>query len=265
MKKFKDIACDMPSEGVLRILQDREPQRNAQTPHLLDELDQALEAARVDDAIKVVIIGGVGPHFSAGHDLKEAQENRRNFTVEQRWDLEAKIYLDYCLRIRNFPKPTIAQVQGACIAGGFMVANMCDMLVASDDAFFSDPVLHSLGAAAVEVLVHPYVLGSRKAKEMLFAAGRMSAEDALICGMANKVVARDDLEEAALEMARRVARAPAFSTMILKRSINRAEDMAGFSNAISAHFDTHQVSHVSQAANSVREAGFTTSKDRAKA
>lgn len=263
--QFQDITCDTPSEGVLRILQDRPKQRNAQTPHLLEELDQALAAAKTDDDVKVVIIGGVGPHFSAGHDLKEAQENRRDFTVEQRWELEEKVYLDYCLRIRNFPKPTIAQVQGACIAGGFMVANMCDLMVVSDDAFFSDPVLHSLGAAAVEVLVHPYVLGSRKAKEMLFAAGRMSAEDAVVCGMANKMVARDQLEDETLELAKRVARAPAFSTMILKRSINRAEDMAGFSNAISAHFDTHQVSHVSQAANSVRDAGFTTSKDRAKA
>lgn len=261
---FRDIICDTPEEGVLRILQNRPDQRNAQTPHLLEELDQALEAVARDDAVRVVIIGGVGTHFSAGHDLKEAQENRQGFTVEQRWDLEERIYLNYCLRIRNFPKPTIAQVQGACIAGGFMVANMCDLLIASEDAFFSDPVLHSLGAAAVEVLVHPYVLGNRRAKEMLFAAGRITAKEALVCGMANRVVPREALEQATLEMAKRVARAPAFSTMILKRSINRAEDMAGFSTALAAHFDTHQVSHVSQACNAVRTAGFTTSMDKAK-
>ena len=261
---FNDIVCDVPDEGVFRILQNRPSQRNAQTPHLLDELDQALDAAGRDDAIRVVIIGGVGAHFSAGHDLKEAQENRRGFTVEQRWELEERVYLNHCLRVRNFPKPTIAQVQGACIAGGFMVANMCDLLVASDDAFFSDPVLHSLGAAAVEVLVHPYVLGNRKAKEMLFAAGRVTAQEGLQLGMVNKVVPREELESATLDMARRVARAPAFSTMILKRSINRAEDMGGFSTALAAHFDTHQVSHVSQACNAVRAEGFTSSMEKAK-
>ncbi len=254
-----EIIVERPEEGIARILQNRPDQRNAQTPTMLKEIDDALIKLRMDGDIRVVIIGGVGDHFSAGHDVKEAEASRKDFTVEQRWALEEEIYLNYCLNIRNFPKPTIAQVQGACIAGGFMVANMCDMIMASDDAFFSDPVLHTLGAAAVEVLAHPYALGSRKAKEMLFAGTRISAAEAHQCGMVNQVVGRAELEEATLALARRVARAPAFSTMILKRSINRAEDNAGYTASINAHFDTHQVSHVSQAANAVRNTGFSSS------
>ena len=175
---------------VARINHARPAQRNAESMALLDELNTAMEAAVADDNIRVIILGGEGPHFSAGHDLKEAQQNRANFTVEQRFAYEEKRYFDYSLRIWDCPKPTIAQVQGACIAGGFMVANMCDLIVASDDAYFADPVCKTLAAAAVEVLIHPYVMGLRMAKDFLFTGRRMGAEEALRIGMVNRVVPR---------------------------------------------------------------------------
>src|SRR5690606_39460850 len=150
--------------NVCRILHNRPNQANSESENLLAERDDALARARDDDNIRVLIIGGVGKHFSAGHDLIGGMETRGHYTPEQHWLWESEHYLGIALRIWDFPKPTIAQVQGACIAGGFMVANMCDMLVASDDAFFSDPVAHSLAAASVEALMHPWVLGIRKAK-----------------------------------------------------------------------------------------------------
>src|SRR5690625_2977766 len=170
-------------ETVRRIRLAREAARNAQNRKMLDELDDAVSRAARDDDVRVLIIGGAGDHFSAGHDLKEAQAERADFTVEERWQYESLRYFDYCLNIWDFPKPTIAEVQGACVAGGFMVANMCDLIVCSDDAFFADPVDHTLGAAAPEVLIHPWVMRLRKAKEMLYTGGRIDAEEALRIGM----------------------------------------------------------------------------------
>ncbi|MGD9895173.1 MAG: enoyl-CoA hydratase-related protein, partial [Dehalococcoidia bacterium] len=123
--------------------------RNAESRELLDELDDAVRTATADPAVRVLVFDGKGEHFSAGHDLKQGAAQRANFTVEQRWAYEELYYLEYALRIWDCPKPTIASVQGACIAGGFMVANMCDLIIAADDAFFSDPVCHTLGATAV--------------------------------------------------------------------------------------------------------------------
>lgn len=239
---------------VRRILLARPAQRNAQSQQMLDELMHAMDAARIDDAVHVIVIGGQGDHFSAGHDLKQAQAERANFTVEERWAYEELRYYDYSLRIWDFPKPTIAQVQGACVAGGFMIANMCDLVVASESAFFSDPVGHTLGAAATEVLIHPWVMGARKAKELLFTGGKLSAQEAHAIGMINRVVPDAELGEAALALARQIAKAPPFGLRLIKRSINRSLDAQGLRTALAAHFDTHQLSHLSE--------GFLTARDR---
>src|SRR5690606_6146455 len=97
-------------------------------------------------------------------------------------------------RWREVPKPTIAMVQGACVAGGLMLAWVCDLIVASDDAFFADPVVR-MGIPGVEYFAHPYELNPRIAKEFLFLGERMSAERAYQMGMLNRVVSRDQLEE----------------------------------------------------------------------
>jgi enoyl-CoA hydratase len=234
----------------------RPGKRNAQSRQLLDELDDALAAATRDDAVRVIVFAGQGEHFSAGHDLKEAQESRADFTVEERWAYEEMRYYDYAFRIWDCPKPTIASVQGACIAAGFMVANMCDLIVASDDAVFADPVVRTLGASAVELLVHPWVLGARRAKEILFTGDRFTAAEALAWGMVNRVVARAELESATMTLADRIAETPAFALRLVKRSINRTLDIQGFRNALNAHFDNHQLSHVSEAFKAARDAGL---------
>lgn len=241
---------------IVRLWHSRPEARNAQSQQLLDELDAAIAAAAADESIRVVILAGRGDHFSAGHDLKEAQAKRADFSVEERWAYESRHYYDYCLRIWDLPKPTIAQVQGACIAGGFMVANMCDLIVAADDAFFGDPVAHTLAAAAVEVLVHPWVMGLRKAKEMLFTGDRISASEAHAIGMVNRVVPRQRLEAETLALAQRIAEAPPFGIRLVKRSLNRSLDVQGFRVALQAHFDTHQLSHESAEYTQVRQAGL---------
>lgn len=250
--------------AVARIRLNRPAVRNAQDRSLLRELDHALRAAEADGEVRVVVIGATGDHFSAGHDLKSAKVERPNPTVEQRWEYEEEHFLEYCLRIHDLKKPTIAQVQGACIAGGFMVANMCDLIVCADNAFFSDPVAHSMGTASLEVLIHPWIMSMRKAKEMIFTGARISAQEALQIGMINRVVPVEQLEEATLTLANTVAQAPPYGIRFTKRSLNRTWDAQGFRSAITAHFDVHQLSHVTEEFQSHLRKGLDSTIARAK-
>lgn len=243
--------------AVRRISLNRPQARNAQSQQMLDLLDTEFSAAAVDDATRVVVLAASGSHFSAGHDLKQAEAERADFTVEQRWAYEEQRYFGYCMRIWDFPKPTVVQVQGACVAAGFMLANMCDLMVAADDAFFSDPVSHTMGAAATEVLIHPWVLGLKQAKEFLFTGERLGAHEAKALGMVNRVVPRAELDATTLALAQRIALAPPFAMRILKKSLNRSVDVRGLREALSAHFDLHQLSHVTEEYRSTKEAGLS--------
>jgi enoyl-CoA hydratase len=241
---------------VRRVWLNRPEARNAQSQQMLDQLDSAFRDAQADAATRVVVLAAKGPHFSAGHDLKQAQAERAEFTVEERWAYEQQHYFDYCMRIWDFPKPTIAQVQGACVAAGLMVANMCDLVVAADDAFFSDPVTHTLGAAATEVLIHPWVLGLRQAKELLFTGERFSAVQAREMGMVNRVVPAASLDDETMALAQRIAKAPPFAMQVLKKSLNRSVDVQGMRQALSSHFDVHQLSHVTEEYKQSKNAGL---------
>lgn len=251
--------------AIARISLNRPQVRNAQDRLLLRELDTAVREAEADKEVKVVVIAATGDHFSAGHDLKSSKIERPNPTVEQRWEYEEEHFFEYCMRIHELKKPTIAQVQGACIAGGFMVANMCDLIVCSDDAFFSDPVAHSMGTASLEVFIHPWVMSMRKAKELLFTGRRLPAQEALEIGMINKVVPRSDLERTTMELANTVAAAPPYAVRFVKKSLNRTWDAQGFRTALSAHFDLHQLSHMTDEFQQHLAKGLDSTIQRAKA
>lgn len=243
------------SGPVLRIAHNRPEARNAESTQMLDELSDALDRAASDPMVGALIIGGEGPHFSAGHDLKEALADRGHYSVEERWEYEAERYFGYALKIWDFPKPTVAEVRGACLGGAFMVANMCDLMVASKDAYFADPVLFSIASASVEVLIHPYVMGLRRAKEFLFTNERMDAAEAYRIGMVNRVVEGEQLRETAHALAQKMSEAPSFAFKLTKRSLNRTLDLQGFRTALSAHFETHQITHVTAETQALRATG----------
>lgn len=229
---------------VATITLDRPEAANAQSSQLIDELDAALDLADADDAVRVVILAGEGKHFSAGHDLKELMSEgdewaRMRATAEGKLHHEQVMYFDRCLRLYDFRKPTIAAVQGACAAAGLMLACMCDLIVAADDARFSNPVLRMSGAG-VELLVEPWELGARKAKEFLLCAETLDAGDAERLGLVNKVVPRADLAAAAREMADKVALVPPVTAQAVKDSINRTTDFQGKREAWRYHFMVHQ-------------------------
>ena len=236
--------------GAVELVTMNRPEvRNAQNAQLLTELDEALRVADEDAAVHVIVIAGAGPHFSSGHDLKayvgeapadEWHEKRK--TPEGKFDHERQMYFEKSLAIRDLRTPTIAMVQGKCIAGGLMVALMCDMIVCSEDAVFQNPVARMSGAA-VEALVELRDLSPRLAKEFLWTASELPAGEAHRLGMVNAVVPRDELEAKTMGVAEKIAKLPAVTAQMVKRSINHAEDLGGFRNALEYHFMVHQFQH----------------------
>jgi enoyl-CoA hydratase/carnithine racemase len=217
---------------------------NALNARMIDELDAALDLVDADEQIRVLVLGAEGRHFSAGHDLKEllAGEERwaaMRATPEGKWHHEQVMYLERSLRWRNLAVPTIAAVQGACAAAGLMLACMCDLIVAADDARFSNPVLRMSGAG-VELLVEPWELGARRAKEFLLCARVLTADEAERAGMVNRVVPRDELAAAARAMADEVALVPPVTARAVKESINATLDRMGQADSWRHHFMVHQ-------------------------
>jgi enoyl-CoA hydratase len=234
---------------VCTITLDRPHVANAQDTTLIDELDAAFDAADADADVRVVILAAAGKHFSSGHDLKalvgdvEADEWRRmRETPEGKFRHEKVMYFDRCVKIYHFRKPTIAAVQGSCIAAGLMLACMCDLIVAADDAVFQNPVLRMTGAG-VELLVEPWELGMRKAKEFLLTADKIDAAEAWRLGLVNKVVPRDELEAATREMADKIALVPPVTAERVKDSINRTFEFMGKSHSWHYHFMAHHFTH----------------------
>ena len=230
---------------------------NAQSSLMIDEIDAALDLADADDDVRVVILGGEGKHFSAGHDLKDILSGadewaRMRDTPEGKLRHEQVMYWDKCLRLRNFRKPTIASVHGAVAAAGLMLACMCDLIVAADDTRFSNPVARMTGVG-VEILVEPWELGPRKAKEFLWCAETLTAADAERFGLVNKVVARDDLDAAVREMAEKVALIPPVTAEAIKDTVNHTLDTMGQHESWRYHFMVHQFVSASATATGAME------------
>lgn len=225
-------------EAVCRITLNRPEKRNAQNPTLINEMDAAFQDAAADAGTRVVILTGEEPAFSAGHDLEYPGFDRKLYTLESRLEMERQLFVEKMLRIRNLPKPTIAQVHGHCVAAGLMLACMCDLIVCDETAKFSNPVV-LMALAGVQLLVEPWEIGARKAKELLFTGEVLSAEEACRLGLVNRVVPRERLAEEVLALARRIARLPPFVVQTVKKSINDTLDFMGQSRSWEHHFLLH--------------------------
>lgn len=256
MAEYETVIYSEPAPHVARIVMNRPDARNAQNLQMTYDLNACFDRAVQDDNIKVIVLAGADPHFSSGHDLRAAGKNKAGTdfpalgwwggfnepNAHGRFAREQEIYLQITRRWRNLAKPTIAEVQGRCIAGGLMLAWACDLIVASDDATFCDPVV-TMGVCGVEWFVHPFELGPRKAKEMLFTADQWTSQEAHRLGMVNHVVPRKDLQGFVLELAGRIASKPAFALKMTKEAVNRAMDVSGQQATIEHAFALHQLCH----------------------
>lgn len=247
--------------SIALVTMNRPDYRNAQNSAMTYALDDAFAKAVDDDDVKVIVLAGAGKHFSAGHDIGTPGRDVDVSYVhkaglwwdhvdkqggDQRFARETEVYLGMCRRWREIPKPMIASVQGACMAGALMLAWVCDLIVASDDAFFADPVVR-MGIPGVEYFAHPWVLGPRAAKEVLFTGERFSAAQAKEWGMLNRIVPRSDLETESLALAEQIADMPRFGLALTKKAVNQAEDLMGMRNGMDSAFGLHHFAHAHNA------------------
>jgi len=247
---------------IARIWLNRPDAHNAQSRGLLVQLDEAFLRAEADDTVRAVILAARGRNFSAGHDLgselaiaERSQLSSFRINGGTRDPIAEKIYLQEwhyffqnTCRWRDLRKITIAQVQGNAISAGLMLIWACDLIVAADNAKFSDVVAVRLGMPGVEYYAHPWEFGPRKAKELLLTGDALDADEAYRLGMVSKVFPVDELAEKTLEFARRIADRPTMAALLVKDSVNAASDAMGFTEALRHAFHIHELGHAHWAA-----------------
>ena len=253
-QSFEEIRYDKPSERVARITLARPEKHNGQTMRMLYEINDALDLAMDDDDVHVVVVAADGKNFSSGHDLNDKAKigdlrppilgfgGYGHAGPQGHMAREQEIYLGFCWRWRNLPKPIIVAVQGKAIAGGLMLVWPFDIIIASEDAEFSDPVV-AFGMNGHEFFVHAYEVGHRKAKQMLFTGEPIGAAEAKTLGMVNEVVPREELESFTLAMAAKIASRPMIGLKTAKMSVNQSMDAQGLWTAIQSAFNLHQFAH----------------------
>ncbi len=243
-------------DHVAWVTMNRPAFNNAQNSQMTYALDAAFARAVSDDTVKVIVLKGAGKHFSAGHDIgTPGRDLHKTFErkhllpdhtnkpgAELLYTREQEVYLGMCRRWRDISKPTIAVVQGACIAGGLMLAWVCDLIVASDDAFFQDPV-QRMGIPGVEYFAHAFELPPRVAKEFLLLGERMPVERAYNFGMVNRIVPRDQLDAEAAKMAANMVEKGRLGLWLTKQAINHVEELRGKRTAMDAVFHMHHFAH----------------------
>ena len=255
MPEYKTVLYEHVTPEVVRVAMNRPEARNAQDLQLTYDLNAAFDHANQDDNVRVIILSGEGPHFNSGHDMRGGSgATRADFTPVGTWCNfgaagaegpmagEEEIYLQMCRRWRNIPKPMIAEVQGKTIAGGLMLAWVCDIIIASEDAEFRDLVV-GWGIPGVEYFAHPWELGHRKARQMLYTGDWVDAQTAHRLGMVNEVVPREELRETVETMAKNIAEKPLFGLKLTKEAINQTQDAQGLWTAQQAVFIMHTLAH----------------------
>ena len=238
---------------ILKVTINRPEKRNAIDPRTRDELRDAFISANLDDDVHVIILAGAGKDFGAGYDMSgkgEPAVDRDSIYAgpgTTRTGMEKSLkYTDitcvqHGLLIRDIDKATIAMVQGNCIASSLMYVSACDIIIASDDAKFQDPLIR-WGHSGFE-FYWPMNLNPRIAKEVVWTGDGMSAQVAKEGGMVNHVVSREELEETTMNLARRIARNLPVGVSLWKRSINFYQDLSGQRNMQYYHLMNHEFSH----------------------
>lgn len=220
------------------ISMDRVRYRNALSQQMMDELDEAFERAASDDGVRVIVLRGEGPSFTAGHDLGSPdalamREARAGESMGQRYPRTRAMDVDPHLRWRAIPKPTIAMVQGACIYAGWMLASAMDVIFASDEAQFL-PTNFAYFAV-------PWDIGVRRSMYLMYDNRFLTAAEAKEWGFVSEVVPLDRLEAATMAYAERVAAQDPFQLRMMKHSILQMQEIQGFTAHIYSSYSDRMV------------------------
>jgi enoyl-CoA hydratase len=202
---------------------------NAIHPGIMVEFKALLRELDADDAVSVIVISGAGDNFGAGYDLKYDWRSHYGADVfgQRRSLLDC---VDFEFAPWDCSKPVIAMVRGYCLAGSCELAMMCCITVASRNAKFGEPEIRF--STAPPAVIMPWIVGLKKARELLYTGDMIDAEEALRYGMVNRVVADEDLEEQTFRLARKIATISLEGLRTTKASINKGAEIAGVRQAI---------------------------------
>jgi enoyl-CoA hydratase/carnithine racemase len=235
MSAAADLATYRVDGSIGIVSMNRADKLNAISLDLKKRLVERLQEADRDPATNVVILRAEGRAFSAGYDISPnpARAARKGNALAWHDSLSDDVALE--MTPWDMKKPVIASIQGHCLGGGCELAMMCDLAIASDDAMFGEPEIRfsNVGPA----LILPFVIGQKRAREILYFGDPIDAQTALAWGMVNRVVPRAELDAATLTFARRLALISPESLTATKRALSRGADAAGFRNAIRAGLD----------------------------
>jgi enoyl-CoA hydratase len=219
---------------VRRLTMNRPGSLNALNRDLVDAMSRALDEAADDGDVRVLVLRGAGRAFSAGYDLNE--DATGGVLDARHWQDDLRHSTDQMLKFLDHPKPVIASVHSYCLAGGTDLMLACDLAVAADDAYFGYVDVR-FGSGVVSMFL-PWVVGVRAAKELLFTGeDRVTADEALRLGLVNRVVPRDELDDATLHLAEEIAKNEPFVVQATKRAVNKVWDEAGFRDAMAANIE----------------------------
>jgi enoyl-CoA hydratase len=214
---------------VRRLTMNRPKALNALNTELIEAISAALGEAAGDDGVSVVVLRGAGRAFCAGYDLTEDASD--DLMDSSAWHRALRHDTQRMLELLDHPKPVIASVHSYCLAGGTDLMLACDLAVAADDGYFGYVDIR-FGSGVVSMFL-PWVVGVRKAKELLFTGeDRVTADEALRIGLVNRVVPRERLDDETLALAREIAKNEDFVVQTTKRAVNRAWDVAGLRAAL---------------------------------
>jgi enoyl-CoA hydratase len=239
------VLIDDPAPGVRRITLNRPGKRNALNHPLRGQLLQALREGDQDRAVRVQIVRGAGPSFSAGYDLAGGNEGQEMpfYTPggEGAWPRHVT---EGWMSIWDLAKPVIAQVHGYCLAGGSELATGCDLVYIAEDAQMGYPAVRF---GVPDMHFHAWLVGMRKAMEMMVTGDSISGVEAVELGWANRAFPVDELDDRVVELATKIAKMPADIVQLNKRIVHRGMEVMGLRTAIRAGTElcalgTHQKS-----------------------
>ena len=230
MADYQHIIVDSPAEGVSRITLNRPDSRNALNNTLRSEIYGTLEANDDDDSVNVTILRGAGKAFCAGYDLKGNNNENRPFHTAGGDGSWARHVVDGAFRVWDLAKPVIAQVHGYCLAGGTELATSCDLIYVAEDAKIGYPVVRSMSPPDNQFF--PWLVGMRNALEMMLTGDAITGIEAVEYGFANRAFPADQLEDAVLGIAEKVAKVPPDLQQMNKRAVHRQMELMGMRAAI---------------------------------
>ena len=202
---YRFILVETAEDGIATVTLNRPEKRNALSLDVMRELIAAFEALGAERAVKVVILRGLGPAFSAGHDLREMLE---------RSVAEYRLVFDTCVKLmetlQSIPQPVIAEIAGIATAAGCQLVATCDLAVASREARFATPGVKIGLFCTTPMVALTRAIGRKRAMEMLLTGEMIDARTAAEWGLINRVVESNELSSATLELARRIASAAGF-------------------------------------------------------